>query len=144
MPSRSKNVRLLESGSRSRQQMRDMLVRARVLVYPSQYEGFGLPVVDALALGKPVIVLDSAVNRELTELLDDPNLHPISSLSQLSQTVEALFHQKAVPRAKEPRRWRQAGEEYVQAWRDLLARDVDLMKLRARFDTVRMIQSVGG
>jgi len=143
-PPRAKNTRVLESGSRSRQQMRDLLARAAILVYPSHYEGFGLPVVDALALGKPVIVLESAVNRELAELVSDPNLHQIPSLTQLSETVEAVFRQAAVGRAKAPRRWRTAGEEYVQAWRQLLARDIDVAKLRARWDTVRMIQSVGG
>lgn len=139
-----KGVRILESGSRSRQQMRDLLVRARVVVYPSHYEGFGLPVIDALALGKPVIVLESTVNRELASLLDDPNLHSIASLDQLSEAVELLFKQTPGTRTKEPRRWRAAGEEYVAAWRELLARDIDVPKLRARFATVRMVQSVGG
>jgi glycosyltransferase involved in cell wall biosynthesis len=124
--------------------MRDVLARARVVVYPSHYEGFGLPVVDALALGKPVIVLESAVNRELAGLLDDPNLHPIASLHQLNEAVELAYKQTAERPKKAPRRWRAAGEEYVSAWRELLARDIDVPKLRARFATVRMIQSVGG
>ncbi len=140
----SKNIQMLESGNRSRQQMRNLLTRARVVVYPSHYEGFGLPVVDALALGKPVIVLESAVNRELAGLLDDPNLHPIASLHQLNEAVELAYKQTAERPRKAPRRWRAAGEEYVSAWRELLARDIDVPKLRARFATVRMIQSVGG
>lgn len=139
-----KNVRVLESGSRSRQQMRDLLVRARVVVYPSHYEGFGLPVVDALALGKPVVVIDSEVNRELGNLFQDANLHRISSLERLSQTVETLFREAPVRPTKPVRRWRAAAKEYVDIWKQLLARDIDTAKLRRRWDTVRMIQSVGG
>lgn len=139
-----KNIRVLESGTRSRQQMRDLLVKARVLVYPSHYEGFGLPVVDALALGKPVVVIESAVNCELNRLLDDANLHQIASLDQLSQTVERLFGGTGNRVPKQPRRWRAAGEEYVAAWRELLNREIDVVKLRARFATVRMVESVGG
>jgi GT2 family glycosyltransferase len=138
------DMRMLESGSRSRQQMRDVLARARVVVYPSHYEGFGLPVIDALASGKPVVVLDSAVNRELAGLLDDPNLHRIASLHELNEAVELAYKQTGEGIKKAPRRWRAAGEEYVAAWRELLARDIDVPKLRARFATVRMIQSVGG
>ena len=37
------------------QQLRDLLAHATALVYPSLYEGFGLPVLEAMALGCPVI-----------------------------------------------------------------------------------------
>ena len=36
----------------TRQHLRELFADARVVVYPSHYEGFGLPVIDALALGK--------------------------------------------------------------------------------------------
>ena len=55
----SANVRQLGSGKLTRQRLRDLYANARVVVYPSYYEGFGLPVIDTLALGKAVVVLDS-------------------------------------------------------------------------------------
>lgn len=139
-----KRMRMLASGQRSRQQMRDLLARAGVLIYPSHYEGFGLPVVDALALGKPVVVLESAVNQELARLLNDPNLHRVASFRELGATVQKVFRQAPGSPHQEPRRWRAAGKEYVTAWQRLLARDIDIEKLRRRWQTVRLVQSVGG
>ena len=51
---------------------------ARLMVYPSVYEGFGIPVVEAIANGAPTIVSDIPIFREVTNgaalfvPLDDP------------------------------------------------------------------------
>jgi glycosyltransferase involved in cell wall biosynthesis len=39
--------------------------RCSVLVFPSQYEGFGLPVARALSLDKPVVLFTNATNKEI-------------------------------------------------------------------------------
>lgn len=45
---------------------RDGLIRlAHALVFPSQYEGFGAPVVEAMALGTPVVCSDQEALREV-------------------------------------------------------------------------------
>jgi glycosyltransferase involved in cell wall biosynthesis len=51
---------------------RDGLIRlAEALVFPSMYEGFGAPVVEAMALGTPVIASDCA---SLPEVVSDAGL----------------------------------------------------------------------
>jgi glycosyltransferase involved in cell wall biosynthesis len=45
-----------------------LLGGARALVYPSRYEGFGLPVLEAMATGTPVVAADVS---SLPELVDD-------------------------------------------------------------------------
>ena len=116
---------------------------ARVVVYPSHYEGFGLPVIDTLALGKPVVVLDSAVNRELASMLGDANFHRIGSMNDLRAIVEKLFRAEPAGQAirKEPRRWRDAAQEYAQAFREMISRDFDLARMRARWELLRTLDS---
>ena len=40
--------------------------RAAALVYPSLYEGFGLPMLEAMATGTPVIAADASTSGEVT------------------------------------------------------------------------------
>lgn len=44
-----------------------LLAHARLLVYPSLWEGFGFPPLEAMALGVPVVAHDCAPLRELTD-----------------------------------------------------------------------------
>lgn len=133
------NVRRVRSGHLPRQYLRQLFVKAQMVVYPSHYEGCGLPVLDALALGKPVITLDTEANREILKLTRSPNLHMISSASELNSQVRELLPHKAPYSPLPARSWRVAGEEYADAFRQMLFQDVDLSKLRARWDLFRCI-----
>lgn len=62
---------------------------AHVFVFPSLYEGFGLPVVEALACGVPAIV---GANSSLTELVPDPRAHfDASSPDAMSRALFAVL-----------------------------------------------------
>ena len=47
--------------------MPEVYRRAAVFVFPSIYEGFGLPTIEALASGAPLVLADASVSRELGE-----------------------------------------------------------------------------
>jgi glycosyltransferase involved in cell wall biosynthesis len=47
------------------EEMAELYVGADVFVYPSVIESFGHPLVEAMAVGLPIVAADSAVNREL-------------------------------------------------------------------------------
>ncbi|HEY3548225.1 MAG TPA: glycosyltransferase family 1 protein [Propionicimonas sp.] len=46
-------------------QMPELYRRASVFVFPSVYEGFGLPTVESLAAGTPAVVADASCSREV-------------------------------------------------------------------------------
>lgn len=77
---------LLRLGRRPDDELRTLVAGARALVYPSRYEGFGLPLLEAFACGTPVVASDIPTTREvLGTAADLAALFPVSD-------AEALLH----------------------------------------------------
>ncbi len=72
-----------------RGQLFSLIRGARALLFPSIYEGFGLPVIEAMALGTPVITSNVSCLPEVAgnaALLVDP--YSIDDISQAIRTIE--------------------------------------------------------
>lgn len=135
------HMRYLESGNLTPDAVRSVLLNARVLVYPSHYEGFGLPILDALALGKPVIALDHAVNRELVRLTRDENLHLVARLAEMPKLLRDLWGEESLSEAKSrarTRHWADAAQEYASCLIELLRRGPDVAGLKERWEFLRV------
>jgi GT2 family glycosyltransferase len=63
------NVTAYQSGQLTDEQMHNLLRGAKLVVFPSHYEGFGIPVIESLAHSKPVLARSIPVLRELREKL---------------------------------------------------------------------------
>jgi glycosyltransferase involved in cell wall biosynthesis len=71
--------------------LRSVVAGARALVYPSLYEGFGLPPLEAFACGVPVIASDLPVTREVVG--DDAQLSRLVPPGDLEALIDALLRQ---------------------------------------------------
>jgi len=79
-----KNVRAYESGSLTDGVIDRLVSSARVVVFPSVYEGFGFPIVRGLAHGKLVVARDTPVARVIREKTGElDNLLLYSTSNQL-------------------------------------------------------------
>jgi hypothetical protein len=64
-------------------------------------------------------------------------------MSALRSIVENLFRAEPAEEAisKEPRRWCDVAQEYAQAFREMISRDFDLARMRARWELLRTLDS---
>jgi GT2 family glycosyltransferase len=83
------NVLRLPAGRLTPERMSALYEGAAVVVSPSHYEGFGMPVLNALAARKPVFVRPLPVVAELWEELDgEENIHVYMTTTDLLRALE--------------------------------------------------------
>jgi alpha-1,3-rhamnosyl/mannosyltransferase len=87
---------------------RDALLRAAaVLAYPSLYEGFGLPPLEAMAVGVPVVATDGG---SLPEVLGDgARLVPVGDADALAGALSLILDDEATRASQIERGRRQVG-----------------------------------
>ncbi|EIV93990.1 glycosyltransferase family 1 protein [Frankia sp. QA3] len=73
---------VITAGYLDAEQLRATVAGASVLCFPSRYEGFGLPPLEALAAGTPVVAADIPTVREVTGALLDPVGSPVRLVRQ--------------------------------------------------------------
>jgi glycosyltransferase involved in cell wall biosynthesis len=101
----------------------DLYARARVFAFPSEYEGFGLTPLEALARGVPPVVLDTPIAREVygkaacyvpADLTDTTPLAQaiVDLLQSPARRAEILSHRPAILARYD---WRRAATETLHA-----------------------------
>ncbi len=73
--------------------LRALYQGAAAFIYPSRYEGFGLPPLEALACGTPVVVADHPVSHEV--LSDHAEYFPWDDASELTDAITRAVHHDA-------------------------------------------------
>ena len=100
--------------------------RASVVAYPSLYEGFGFPVLEALACGTPVVTSDRTSTREVAGdvavLVDPESTDAIAEGLRTALTaVEVRRRARDLgPRHAATYTWDRCAEATVAAYRDIL------------------------
>jgi glycosyltransferase involved in cell wall biosynthesis len=136
---RGPRVTQFESGPTDERQMQALYANAELVVFPSFYEGFGLPVVNALAYGRTVVARDSALVREISEVYRGPGrLVVYDSEVDLIGRLSRLVHQRPVSEVhlardveRDPFGWSQTGRT-IEAFLDGLVQEANLTQMRAR------------
>ena len=119
--------------------MQALYANAEIVVFPSFYEGFGLPIVNALAYGRTVVARDSALVREIGGLYQGPGrLVVYESEKDLVERLSRLAHGRPVPEVPlardvecPPYGWSQAGRD-VDGFLGALVQEASLTQMRAR------------
>lgn len=101
--------------------------QADVFVYPSHYEGFGLPVLEAMTLGTPVVTSNTSSLPEVAgdaALLIDPN-DPIQLADAILKIIsDTQFRQELIQKGKERAKlfsWERTAKATLNAYKSLLS-----------------------
>jgi glycosyltransferase involved in cell wall biosynthesis len=112
--------RLVRTGHLPLPALQQVVAGARLLAFPSRYEGFGLPPVEAFAAGTPVLAADLAVTREVLSdqaQFADPN----SSEAMLEGLVRSLEAPAGTLESRRERArtftWERCAEATLRAYR---------------------------
>lgn len=104
----------------------ELLVHSEALVYPSLYEGFGLPILEAMALGAPVITSNVTSMPEiagsaaiLVDPLDSGAIAGAMRECYLNDTIKADLRARGLLRA-EAFSWERAAQETLATYRRAL------------------------
>ncbi|HJU11737.1 MAG TPA: glycosyltransferase family 1 protein [Candidatus Binataceae bacterium] len=113
----------------SRRTLAAVYRRAAVLIFPSEAEGFGLPVLESMACGTPVVASDIAALRETGGAA--AKYAPVGDIQQWSEAVIDVLHtrydsgllikhrERGLDRARQFS-WRNAAKLTVETYSDLL------------------------
>ena len=83
---------MIGGGQFSEGEVEQIYRSASIVVFPSHYEGFGYPLLHALAANKPIFVRDLEVFREIWRALArNDNIHFFDVTSDLTQALQDNF-----------------------------------------------------
>jgi glycosyltransferase involved in cell wall biosynthesis len=122
--------RLTVTGSVSNEELVRLYTRATLVVVPSRYEGFGLPAVEAMACGTPVVASAAGALPEVVEAAGGGILVAPGDAEALAKGIRLLLEQpeqrarlaeRARARVEALYAWPRIAEATVEVYRELVS-----------------------
>lgn len=152
VPAPTSRVTVLESGSVTDAELHRLYAGARAVVFPSFYEGFGFPIVTALAYGRTLLARRSALLEELAvRLAPGGRLAAYDRRDELVEFVGRVLHGEDVPDLRvgltpagaPPPSWLDVANAILRFTTDLSG-DLSRSRWRSRGHTVRQLLAARG
>jgi hypothetical protein len=139
---KSDNFIFLPSGSISEDVIMEVYKRAHLYVYPSQYEGFGFPVLKALKYCKKIIVFNSAINRELFDIYvkNKDQVFFFEKFEQLNGVVSANLNSYKLEETSIPT-WDDVADKTEKFISETLAKPINPETIRLRWYIAKLWQN---
>jgi glycosyltransferase involved in cell wall biosynthesis len=121
------SARPILTGYLTDDEVADVLAAARVLLFPSLYEGFGLPIVEAMRCRVPVVTSDRGAMREIAgdaALLVDPLDDAAIAAAALRILSDAALAERLAARGQAhaaPFTWERAAAQTLDIYREAAA-----------------------
>ena len=118
--------KIVFTGYISEQELDSLFRMAGLLIYPSLYEGFGIPILEAMKMGLPVITSNITAMPEVAggaAYLVDPNSieDMTSAMSEVLQNK--ILREEMIEKGLElvhPYTWKNAAERYLELYQEII------------------------
>ncbi len=137
------NIYGLSNGFISDSDLLSLYRECSALVFPSMYEGFGLPITIALKCGKDVVVCNNDLNNELIDHFSEhaSSFHLFDSFEEIPGLVELAIEGSKTGKPPFSNSWKDATVDLESFFAEILAQPVDPTSLRARWHRYAALQS---
>jgi hypothetical protein len=132
----------IKSGKLTDQIVESLFANSDLLIFPSQYEGFGLPVLAAVNHEKPILLYDSQINRELAKIYNfGSKVQFFTYFENLNKSIENVLNKmNSYKHNVVKRTWKDVAKEYAGVIDREMKKTVDEKKIFERFKSIRDIE----
>jgi hypothetical protein len=120
-----------------------LYANCKAVIFPSLYEGFGLPIATGLKNGKRVIVNSNPLNYELLEHFKKFENYFLffDSFEQISDIINSADFSQDISHIEYDDSWDRVATELESFFDEILTEDIDMDKLNARWNTYKLIDA---
>lgn len=127
------------SGNLTNEHMDSLFRNSELVVFPSTYEGFGLPILKALKFKKKVILLDSEVNREIANTYNNKNFVFYKKNNEIEFAIK-LGLTKDFVNIEKIKTWKDVAIETEKFIDEVLNEEVNPVELQKRWFSLTAIE----
>jgi hypothetical protein len=137
------NVFSYKSGHLEEDFLSYLYANCKAVIFPSLYEGFGLPVVMSLKNHKRVIVYNNDLNDELMDYFSEFKDYflPFDSFTQITKLIESIDFSEELNSIEYNDSWDRVAIEHESFFDEILATKINPDKLRDRWHLYKLIEA---
>jgi hypothetical protein len=129
------NIISFKSGNLSDSEIETIYTNSSIIVFPSLYEGFGIPILASVIYKKPIILFDSLINREITEKYKLLNAYYFSGFFELGNIINQISGEK-FREFKYLNTWDEAADKTCRCIEQVINSKPDYLLLDKRFNDI--------
>lgn len=136
-----KSVRIFHTGLLSENKVTDLYRKASVVIFPSHYEGFGIPILEAAGFRKPILVHDNSCSREIIDQYQIQNVWFYKTFDELSTLVQEIKKKKTIKTVSNIS-WDTISDQLIKTLRQVYERQLDIDHLQKRWQSINTLEII--
>lgn len=141
-----KNIYGYQSGGLESEFISYLIFHSKGIIFPSIYEGFGLPILDGIVYDKKIVVNDNALNREQQKYMPcySNNIFFFKYCEELEGLLDNIWEDPKVTYIGEKRvkLWNETAQEVEAFLEEILEAKVDTEILKERWEEMRYLENI--